>query len=61
VNLCVGIGILALDAKVLNELPDLAKGKKEFDITKDLVPHLYKKGALLLPTKPIVFGMMLAR
>jgi mannose-1-phosphate guanylyltransferase len=43
-DLHVGIGILALDARVLEDLPRLADAKKELDITRDVVPYLVQRG-----------------
>ena len=47
VDLCVGVGILALDARVLSELPHLAKKGGELDLTKDFVPYLVDRGRLV--------------
>jgi mannose-1-phosphate guanylyltransferase len=43
-NLNVGIGILALEAKALNELPRISENKRDLDIMKDLIPHLVDRG-----------------
>jgi len=40
----VGIGILALDAKVLGELPSLVENRRELDIMGDLIPYLLGRG-----------------
>ena len=45
IDIHVGIGILALDSKVLGELPSLAENRKELDIMGDLVPYLLGRGA----------------
>jgi mannose-1-phosphate guanylyltransferase len=43
-DLHVGIGILAFDARVLEDLPPMAEAKKELDITGDVVPYLVHRG-----------------
>lgn len=44
IDLHVGIGILALNAEALRELPHLSYGKEELDIMRDLVPYLVARG-----------------
>jgi len=43
-DLHVGIGILAFDARVLEDLPPMVEAKKELDITGDVVPYLVHRG-----------------
>ena len=43
-NLDVGIGILAIDAEILEQLSQMGKGAKELDITRDFIPWLQDKG-----------------
>lgn len=46
-DLLAGIGILALDAGVLEELRSLGRSLSELDITRDFIPHLINKGYLV--------------
>ena len=46
-DLLAGIGILALDAGVLEELRSLGRSLSDLDITRDFIPHLINKGYLV--------------